>query len=55
MVIPVDINENGRPGLVCANYGFNYSSVGFGAGFGSGTTVSALRMTVSGTFLPAAR
>jgi hypothetical protein len=39
MVIPVDVNGTGHPGLVCANYGFRFGGA-FGLGGGTGTTLS---------------
>src|SRR5580658_3602122 len=38
-VVPVDVNGNGHPGLVCANTGFE-GDINFGLGGGGGTTLS---------------
>jgi hypothetical protein len=40
MVLPVDINNTGHPGLVCANFGFIYLDTGFGAGGSYGSTLT---------------
>jgi len=51
MVIPVDINGDGFPGLVCANFGFGYTAI-FGAGNGSGDTLSVFTNDGFGNLSP---
>lgn len=52
-VIAVDINADGRPGLVTANFGFRNAGA-FPTGGGSGTTLSVLTNDGSGNLFPSA-
>jgi hypothetical protein len=53
MVVPVDINGDGYPGLVCANFGFRFGGA-FGSGGGSGTTLSVFTNDGLGNLSPSA-
>src|SRR5579872_1605724 len=50
LAIPVDVNNTGHMGVVCANYGFRFGGA-FGLGGGTGTALSVFTNDGRGNLL----
>jgi len=54
MVVPIDVNGTGHPGLVCSDFGFVLPLYGFGDGGGGGSTLSVFTNDGFGNLSPSA-